>query len=145
MDSDNNWGIVPCGDVQFAEAWEKANKMALYHNTVQGLDPENFDKDSKLTVDFLSKFTCADAFLLIESYGWGVEPGTRTNTWARFAQRHPNHTEVDWATVWTFWLFLKDGFKRWEGRNRWRRKLRSRRILGKLFLTIPSMLKPMHP
>jgi len=109
-----------CGNVSNTRVEARDGKMKIYQSIIQGLAPENFDENSKLTSAFLSKFTCADVFLLIEAYGWNDPPGKGINVWASFAQRNPQHSETEWATIWTFWLFLNEQFKQWENRDQWR-------------------------
>lgn len=111
-----------CGKAHQASAWTHQQKLNHYQNIIKDLRRDNFDENSKVTNSFLSKFTCADLLPLIVSFIRDEVPGEGQNTWSLWARLHPPHNEVEWATIWTFWLlqFLPEHLKGWEEVDGWK-------------------------
>lgn len=111
-----------CRKAQQASAYARQQKLNHYQNIIDGLDRDNFDENSKLTHSFLSKFTCADIHPLIISFIRDEVPGEGRNTWSLWARLHPRHNEVEWATIWTFWLLqsLPKRLKSWGEVDDWK-------------------------
>lgn len=83
-------------------------KLKFFKSILEGLSEDYFDEDGELTYEFLSKFTYEDMAPLVEARERNEVP-----TWTLWAQKYPQHSEVEWATVWTFCKLGLNDPKKW--------------------------------
>lgn len=80
-------------------------RLLQYQKTIRDLDLQLFDATGHLGTAFLSRFSAVDMHNLARAFKLDQDaPGLGSNIWPLWITRYPNHTEVEWATFWHFWL-----------------------------------------
>lgn len=96
------------------EICEDARKKRLEQydritDLIEDPNHEVWDINGKLTPEFLARFSDTDSTILLDAFrNWEAAPnvkfppGEGPNIWPWWADRHPEHTEVEWNIYWDY-------------------------------------------